>query len=318
LQPMRFVSLVGFLALSAGLVHATDISGTISSTLVITKNSQLIGNATCTVTGSPCIQFGAPNIKLSLNGHVLTGKGSALQCLSVASGEDGIDTNFQNGVMIAGPGLIRRFRDAGILITGNNIGVDHVSVVDSCEEGIRVLGHGNHVENNSVVRSALAGGLLAGILCGGTGGHSIQRNEVIASGVGGLILVAAPQGGPIAGGSGILIYSNGNVIDTNDVSGNSGFGIGVNSSVPAGINNSLAPNPAAATGNVISNNSVIGNFVVALGNPIRDTLTGTDFIDGSLPGSNTYINNACEGSFGAGAPVCPNLPAVSGHATPVN
>jgi hypothetical protein len=36
--------------------------------LTITENSQLVGDVTCTVTGAPCITFGAPGIALKLNG----------------------------------------------------------------------------------------------------------------------------------------------------------------------------------------------------------------------------------------------------------
>ena len=56
------------LALSAGPLPAVDISGTIASTLTIMENSQLVGTVECTFDTGPCIQFGASNIKLRLNG----------------------------------------------------------------------------------------------------------------------------------------------------------------------------------------------------------------------------------------------------------
>ena len=46
---------------------AADISGPIASTRVITENSRLVGDVTCTVTGAPCITFGAPHIELRLH-----------------------------------------------------------------------------------------------------------------------------------------------------------------------------------------------------------------------------------------------------------
>ena len=52
---------------------AEDISGVITVTRVIVENSQLVGDVTCTMTTTPCIQFGAPNIALRLNGHIITG-----------------------------------------------------------------------------------------------------------------------------------------------------------------------------------------------------------------------------------------------------
>src|SRR5215510_8962524 len=57
----------------AGAGHAEDISGTIATTRTILNDSQLIGNVACTMTDGPCILFGAPGIKLSLNGFTITG-----------------------------------------------------------------------------------------------------------------------------------------------------------------------------------------------------------------------------------------------------
>jgi hypothetical protein len=314
----RFVSAAAALAFSAGLVHATDISGPITSTIVITKNSQLVGDATCNVTGGPCIQFNAPNIKLNLNGHVL----ALTSCVPVCplagiatlavTGEDGIDTNLQNGVMIEGPGLVRGFPDRGILISGNASGIYHVTVESSSEEGIRVLGQGNFVEDNTVVRSSLNGGFWAGIYCGGTGGHLLRGNEVVASGP-----ASASGGGAgtadasVFGGIGINVASNGNVIDTNNVSGNQGVGIGVGvvvSGPTAGIDTGGSTN---TTGNTIRNNSVFGNFV-GMG-----FVAGFDIFDNNLVGSNSYSNNGCQTSGGVDAPTCPNVPTVAGHAIPV-
>src|SRR5213593_931083 len=51
------------------------ISGTISATRIITQNARLTGDVTCTVEAAPCIQFGAPNIKLNLSGFTITGLG---------------------------------------------------------------------------------------------------------------------------------------------------------------------------------------------------------------------------------------------------
>jgi L-fucose isomerase-like protein len=67
--------------LSGAVCHATDIKGTISSTLTLTQDSRLVGDVNCNVPlttadangFSPCIAFGASHITLSLNGHTLTG-----------------------------------------------------------------------------------------------------------------------------------------------------------------------------------------------------------------------------------------------------
>src|SRR5260370_26918022 len=59
--------------LCAGRTHATEISGTISTTLTIYEDSELTGDVTCTVVGAPCIAFGTSNITLRLNGFTMAG-----------------------------------------------------------------------------------------------------------------------------------------------------------------------------------------------------------------------------------------------------
>jgi hypothetical protein len=64
---------------TAAVVHArpaaaTDIRGTISATLTITEDSQLVGDVRCTMTGTPCITFGGSGLTLKLNGFSLTGQ----------------------------------------------------------------------------------------------------------------------------------------------------------------------------------------------------------------------------------------------------
>lgn len=147
------IAVVSFLWIQGA--QATDISGTISSTLIITANSKLTGDVTCTVTGAPRIQFGAPGIKLNLNGHTMTGNGSRNTC-TFSAGEDGIFTNGENAVSIEGPGIVRRFRQRGVDVTGNNSIVKQVTVLSSCLEGILVGGTHNRIEDNSVARASLA------------------------------------------------------------------------------------------------------------------------------------------------------------------
>ena len=57
-----------------GTVLAEDISGFITTTRTIRDNSRLVGDVTCTVTGAPCITFGASHIDLRLNGFTITGQ----------------------------------------------------------------------------------------------------------------------------------------------------------------------------------------------------------------------------------------------------
>src|SRR5688572_17607429 len=52
----------------------TEIHGVISRTLTITEDSRLTGDVECEqLDNGPCILFGRPNIKLSLNGFKMTG-----------------------------------------------------------------------------------------------------------------------------------------------------------------------------------------------------------------------------------------------------
>lgn len=160
-----------------GSVHATDIGGTISTTLIITEDSQLVDDVTCVVVGAPCIQFGAPGIKLSLNGFTITGPADPLTpttgCTSTAvfAPEDGIRTNGQPNVSVMGPGLVQKFRRFGIYLSSGTIGgrVKGVTVSDNCFSGIQVSGTTNSdIEENVSVRNSSAPAGAPGASCGGT------------------------------------------------------------------------------------------------------------------------------------------------------
>src|SRR5580765_7158938 len=94
---------------------AEDISGIISVTKLLVDDSRLVGNVTCTTTAGPCIQFGAPNISLRLQGFTITGPANpddTTTCnpTSATPFSDGISngTNAatsQPGVKIIGPGM---------------------------------------------------------------------------------------------------------------------------------------------------------------------------------------------------------------------
>ena len=82
---------------------ADDISGVISATRTITRDSQLVGDVTCMVTGAACIAIGASGVTLDLNGFSIIGQGDA------ATGCAGAQTAGENGVVIAGQrGVIAR------------------------------------------------------------------------------------------------------------------------------------------------------------------------------------------------------------------
>jgi hypothetical protein len=157
------------LGLSAATASAEDISGVISATRVIRDNSRLVGNVTCTVTGAPCITFGAPRITLRLEGFMLTGQadantgcGGALQ-----AGEMGVSSGGQDDVEIRGPGIVQRFRSDGIFFTGTLRGkVEGVTVTTNCQSGIRVAATASQitVAGNIAVRN---GNTQTNLACGG-------------------------------------------------------------------------------------------------------------------------------------------------------
>ncbi len=216
------------LLLACGAAQATDISGTISTTLTIFDNSRLVGNVTCTVTSAPCIQFGASHITLDLNGAILIGLGPLP---GFQSGEIGIYTNGQSSVTIKGPGMVRLFRDTGIfvgLVSSPNQGaknkVEGVTVLRN-NRGITLSASDTVVEGNTMARNREEGIL---ILAGNN--NLVRRNEV---------------GGNASVGISTLppVPITGTVIEENSIVGNL-FGV------------SLVP---GVSGTVVRSNTALGN-----------------------------------------------------------
>jgi hypothetical protein len=158
------------LLLCAGRTHATEISGTISTTLTIYEDSELTGDVTCTVVGAPCIAFGTSNITLRLNGFTMTGRASPPNnCTSFPTPfvpEDGITTAGQSNVAILGPGLVRNFARMGILLPkSSQVRVERVTAADNCFSGILVSGTtDSDIARNVSVRNFG----FDGTACGGT------------------------------------------------------------------------------------------------------------------------------------------------------
>ncbi len=126
------------------------ISGTITTTRMITQNARLTGDVTCTVNAAPCIQFGAPGLTLNLNGFTMTGQGDpATGCQSSSVvGEGGILVSNQQDETIQGPGLVQRFRADGVLLLNSTRNlVARVTTSMNCRSGIQVNGSSdNHIE----------------------------------------------------------------------------------------------------------------------------------------------------------------------------
>ena len=162
-----FAAFLGALVAFVGSAHAADIGGTISSTLTITEDSQLVDDVTCTLTDAPCIAIGAPHVTLELNGFTMTGPADAqtgcsggpfpaINYSTMPTAEpDGIQVNAQTGVAIHGPGLVQQFNGAGIFLSNSNgVRVTGVTATTNCLSGILVGGGSDHeLESNISVRN---------------------------------------------------------------------------------------------------------------------------------------------------------------------
>ena len=163
-----FTAFLSALVVFASSAHAADIGGTISSTLTITADSQLVDDVTCAVTaGAPCIAIGAPNVRLDLNGFTMTGQADPQTGCSGAAtpGEIGIEVNAQSNVLVVGPGLVQRFRAHGIrLLNSTGVKVTAVTMSTNCSSGIIVQGGSlNEVEGNTAIQNGNLGAPCGGI-----------------------------------------------------------------------------------------------------------------------------------------------------------
>ncbi len=156
----RWSAFFGALIAYASSVQATNIGGTIATTLTITENSQLVDDVTCTVTGAPCIVFGASHLTLGLNGFTMTGQADTRTACSGGPSafppEHGIDVSGRADVAILGPGLVQQFRGPGIFIRrgSNNATVKGVTVSTNCASGILIGGGTGHdIAENVAIRN---------------------------------------------------------------------------------------------------------------------------------------------------------------------
>jgi parallel beta-helix repeat protein len=299
-----------FFIVGAGIARAEDIKGTIVVTKMIFENSRLTGNVTCAVVGAPCIQFIADDITLKLERFSITGLADAnIGCGGTSvppvppffPNESGIDTNFRNRVEIEGPGLVQRFRFSGVNLTNSaQATVKRVTVSANCFAGIILWGSSNNViEENVAIKN---GNTSLG--CGG-----IELNPLVVGGV--------------------SIGSNSNRIKNNLVSGNGYSNTGATENetendfgilVAGGKNNLITQNTvagntigirlgAAALGNLISENVVVGNPPIQVSNSFPATAAfRADIRNLSPAGANTFTKNFCLTYIGAGPAPCPNFP----------
>ena len=131
---MACVSSLVFGSVSA---QAAQISGVIATTLTIFDNSRLVGDVTCLqLDNGPCINFGAPDIKLDLNGFTITGPADPpANCTSAPA--DGIAAVGHDGIEIHGPGVIQNFKRRGIsLVQLSGATVKRVVSQHNCSTGL--------------------------------------------------------------------------------------------------------------------------------------------------------------------------------------
>ena len=146
------------------------VSGTITRTFQIIANTAVTGDVTCAVPdGAPCLSFAVANVELRLNGFTVTGRGDPVTGCggAVTTGEVGLTTNGQSGVVVRGPGLIQRFRNHGVQVArSSGARIEGVTVSTNCGSGIFVMASSfdTLVQENTAIRN---GASAPGLACGG-------------------------------------------------------------------------------------------------------------------------------------------------------
>ena len=290
----------------AGRAWATDISGNISTTVIITEDSQLVGDVTCavplTVSGAnPCVAFGADHIQLRLNGHTITGPVDAPRNPASCSvpGDSmfgvGILANGRTDVQIAGPGVIQEFQRWGILLfSSDHVTVRNVTATRNCWSGMQTIGTSESKFEEDIWVNNASGS--HGAACGGICLVSSNNNRIHKS---------------TFYGNGSLDYANGNV----------DFGIGFEGTSSA---NQVEENDIGGNTNGVqffntsSDNVVRRNIIV--GNPAAQVIKsftagnqgGADiaFRPSFTGANNVFEDNLCLTYLQGGGPAtasCPNV-----------
>ena len=240
------------LVCGVGTARATDLKGTITNTVTIFDNSQLVGDVTCAVPltlngANPCIAFGTDHIKLRLNGHTITGGITPPTNCSLPS-----DAKFGVGILVAGrtdveiqgPGVIEKFERWGILLSSS----DHVSVkkltVDrNCWSGLQTsnVSESKFTEDNWVNNAAGSNGAACGGVCLSNSNKNVIKNSTF-HGNGSVDYMS----GNVDFGIGFEGSSSENTVEKNDIGGNTNgvefFGTSSNNEVR---DNKIVGNPAA-------------------------------------------------------------------------
>jgi len=297
------------LVCGVGTAHATDLKGTITSTVTISDDSRLVGDVTCaiplTVSGAnPCIAFGTDHIKLKLNGHTITGGVTPPTNCSLPTDSKfgvGILVSGRTDVEIQGPGIIQEFERWGIfLLSSDHVTVKDVTANRNCWSGMQTISTSDSkfIEDNWINNAAGSNGAACGGVCLSNSNKNVLKKSTFH-------------------GNGSVDYMSGNV----------DFGIGFegSSSENQVVDNDIGGNTNGVEFFNTSSDNVVRHNVIT-GNPaaqVTKTFTaanqqGADItFRPNFTGSNNVIeDNFCltyvAGSGPATAP-CPNLKTKGGE-----
>ena len=304
---MAIVALAGVsLFVCAERVQATDISGTITSTLTIFDDSQLVGDVTCAVPlsmadslgASACIAFGSDHIKLKLNGHTISGPVVPPAGCSLPSDSKfgvGVLVEGFNDVKIEGPGVIQHFERWGILLrSASSVTVRNVTVTDNCWSGMQtILTSDSNFEEDIWSNNAVGSN---GAACGGICLSNSNKNRMHKCTFYGNGSVDY-KGGNVDFGIGFEGSSRENLADENDIGGNTNGVFFFNSS----------------SDNIVRRNIIVGNPAAQVSKTfVLPNQQGADigFRPNFTGANNTFEDNFCltyiQGAGPATAP-CPNI-----------
>lgn len=259
-----------------------------AETLVIVMNTRLTCDIKCETTDTPCIEFGAPGIKLDLNGFTMTGPVEPPGNCAFLRG-DGIHSTGHSDVVIQGPGLVQKFRRHGIALVGvSRAAVKRVVSHHNCFSGVFLANvRETLVEEVVSVRNASGSDFrpCGGVCITGSNDNRVRRSEFAGNG--------STAVGANDFGIGLVGTSSGNIIEENGIGGN--------------INGILVM--STAIGNIIRKNVIAGNPPIQVGSPPL----GFDIQNLSAAGANRFEENLCLTSSATGNPPCPSLPQFAGH-----
>jgi parallel beta-helix repeat protein len=263
---------------------ADQVSGTLTRTYVIVEDTDVVGDVSCDVGSTPCFSFGASGVQLRLNGFTVSGKADPVTGCggAVAANEVGITTNGQHSVTVQGPGVLQRFRNFAVVVTGGsrNTRIEGLTASTNCTAGIRVTATAfdTLVEGNTVVRN---GATAPGAACGGicVNGHNsrVRRNNAHGNGY------STP---PDDFGIGVIDGSQDTYVDENNIAGNTNGLF-----ITAGARNTR-----------VRDNVIVGNPAIQVGNTQPDA-RAVDIVNLAPPGETKFERNVCLTAVNAPCPV---------------